>query len=208
MARSIEWQIQHASVVLVAESPIEATSIAPDSLKSKGVIPQDWTVTSQISIQVFAQTEFVNGVQIRIEGNRCIFQQDINGDLPNDYMIIQPAINYAEATELGVNYQAVGINWQLSGQPVNQNRQPLRELLGLDMDIAGFKPESVRLVKPLGDKTCNLSFTESHDEVSAAVNYHHPLSGQGAVEAIADWQQRHQHLQQEIITGVLSRSGA
>lgn len=196
----IKWQMTQASVALVAEKPIEPMSIAADSLKSKGLAPQEWTVSSAISLPMFAETVFVNRIAIRIEGNRCIFQTTVETPFPSDYLIHDLARGYADATELAVQYQAVGINWQLAAQPTAQGLPFLRNLLSERRDFTEFEPVSINLTKPISDRVCNLSFTGLSDGVSVEVNYHHPVADGGVGNIIADWQKCQHHLQTEIMS--------
>lgn len=208
MGQSVNWQVRQASIVLVAESPIEPTSIAPDALRSAGIIPPDWTVTGEIAMPIFAETVFANGMRMRTEGNRCIFQQQGDIVFPAKPEIYDMAVQYVAATELAVRYQAVGINWQLGVRLDSQSPSLLQTLLNECNGLAGFQPQSIQLVKPLDGKTCNLTFSVDQSEVSVAVNYHHQLSERRARPAIAAWPECQQHLQQEIIAAILSRDTA
>lgn len=203
MSQPIQWQVQNASVVLVAESPIEPTSISADLLASKSITPQGWTVASNISTPVFAETVFTNGTIIRTEVNRCIFQQDINGDFPNDYAVHELAAKYVAATDLAVRYQAIGVNWQLATPLTRQSQQLLETFLNKNRELADFKPETIRLTKPLKGKTCNLNITAGQDALSVEINYHYQVADSPAGEIPANWQECQRHLQEEIIGVVL-----
>lgn len=210
MSQPTQWQVQHASVVLLAESPIEPMSIAAVRLASKSIIPQDWTIVSNIatpiSTPVFAETVFTNGTKIRTEGNRCIFQQNINGEFPNDYVVHELAAKYAAATELAVRYQAIGINWQLAAPLTRQSQQLLETFLNKNRELADFKPETIRLTKPLKGKTCNLNITAGQDALSVEINYHYQVADSPAGEVLTNWRECQQHLQEEIIKIVLPQS--
>ena len=206
MGQSTNWRVRHASVVLVAESHIDPTSIAPSELRSAGVIPPDWTVTNEVIIPVFAEIAYANGVRMRTEGNRCIFQQESNIEFPDKYEIHDMATKYVAGTELAIRYQAVGINWQLDVQPDIQSSPLLQTLLNESNDLAGFQPQSIQMVKPLDGKTCNLTFTANQGEVSVAVNYHYQLSERRARQIIATWPECQKHLRQEIIAAILPRN--
>ena len=206
MSQLVNWQVRHASIVLVAESPVEPTSIAPDALRSSGIVPSDWTVTSEIVMPIFAETVFANGIRMRTEGNRCIFQQDGDVVFPEKPAIYHLVSQYVTATELAVRYQAVGINWQLGIPLDSQSPSLLQTLLNGGAGLAGFQPQSIQLVKLIDGKTCNLTFSVSQGEVSVAVNYHHQLSDRKAKPIIATWSECQQHLRQEVIDDILSRN--
>ena len=206
MGQSTNWQVRHASVVLVAESPIEPTSIAPSKLRSAGIIPHNWTITNEVIMPVFAEIVYANGVRMRTEGNRCIFQQESNVEFPGEYEIHDMAIKYVAGTELAIQYQAIGINWQLDVQSDIQGSQLLQTLLNESNDLAGFQLQSIQMVKPLDGKTCNLTFTANRGEVSVAVNYHYQLSELRAGQIIATWPECQKHLRQEIIAAILPRN--
>lgn len=203
MDKSTAWLIRNASVVLVGESFIEPKSIGATLLKEKSVTQPEWITVSEISTPVFAETMYANGIRIRTEGNRCIFEQEISEDLPVEFKIYGLAANYVEITELAVPYQAVGINWRLTNQPLHDGNQLLHSMLSADQDLSGFKPASISLVKNLDGRTCNLSLTANQDTVSVNVNYHHQVSEHNSRGIIERWQECQKHLKQEIISVVL-----
>ena len=206
MSETTLWQVRQVSVVLVAGSPIEPSSIGVSQLMSKGIVPARWAIFQEMQIPFLAETAFTNGVRIRTEGNRCIFEQNIERGVPADYAIHNAAIKYVTATELAVPYNAVGINWKL--EPHNEPQSPhlTRMLLNEGCELAGFEPTSIQLDKALGDRVCKLTLTVNQNIVSVGVNYHHPMSHGGAATVIANWQECKQHLDEEIIGSLLRQS--
>ena len=73
--------MRHVSVVLVSPAPIDPQSIRPEALSSAGIIPANWVATGGINIPIVAQTQYQNGFTLQAEGNRCIFQEPIDGAL-------------------------------------------------------------------------------------------------------------------------------
>ena len=62
---------------------------------------------------------------MQTEGNRCIFQEAVNGPLRDPYEVHGVVRQYLEATKL-VAYNAVGINWALEAalvEPVDWYRK-------------------------------------------------------------------------------------
>lgn len=208
MDKYADWPIQNVSVVLVAESPIEPKSIGAILLKEKSVTQPGWIAVSEISTPVFAETLYINGIRIRTEGNRCIFQQEISEDLPVEREVYQLAMKYVSATELAVPYQAVGINWTLTNQPSQDCNQLLHSMLKTDQDLSGFIPASISLTKNLNGRTCNLNITANQSTVSVNVNYHHQVPEHKAKEIIENWHECQKHLEEEIISVVLHCSEA
>ena len=167
--------VQHASVVLVAPSPIDPQSIRPETLNSAGIVPTSWVLGNGVNLPVFALTQYQNGVSIQAEGNRCIFQEAIGGLLPPKYEIPGLARRYIEATQL-VPYSALGINWLLNAA-VDNPGEWIRKQMGGGGDFPGFSPTSLQIAKSLvGGAVCNLVFRVSQQVVMIDCNYHFQLS--------------------------------
>jgi hypothetical protein len=169
--------VSHMSVVLVSPSPIEVHSIRPETLRQNNILPSDWAIASELASPVFAVVQYQNGVSIQIEGNRCTFQEAVQGPLPDDYKI-QPVVRqYLESTRL-VPYNAIGINWRLNVTLDNPGEW-IKEQLGQVQAFSDFSPVSVQVSKPVGIDTavCNLIFGIQGRTLLVDCNHHFQLGG-------------------------------
>ena len=165
--------VEHASVVLVSPSPIESQSIRPEVLSRAHIVPSEWSPAGgQVNSPVFAVTQYTNGVSIRVEGNRCVFQETIQGPVREEYEIHGIARRYIESTPL-VPYNALGINWLLH-VPLPDPTAWLRDHGG-GGGLPGFSPRSLQMAKTMGTAVCNLIFRSRGETLDVDCNYHFQL---------------------------------
>ena len=175
MSKQSKFVTYQASVVLVSPSPIDPQSINPETLKRADIVA--WESVESIATPIFAQTRFQNGIEIRTEGNRCVFQEPINEDLATGSKVHNLAKRYAQATRL-VPYNALGINWA--------NRiyveDPVRwfsEMLIQNSRLQEFSPRSMQMVKVIDQSvSCALTLTIRGEQLIADFNYHCKLTDQ------------------------------
>ena len=182
--------LEHTSVVLVSPSPIDTQSIRPEALTYAQIVPLDWVLTNRLSTPVLALAQYQNGVSIRAEGNRCIFQEVIGGPLRQTYEVHRLVRRYLEATKL-VPYNAIGINWMLE-LVVEDPKAWIRKQLGDLQQFPDFSPVSLKIAKPMATGVCNLTFITEQTQRALAVdcNYHFQLSSSLQPMAALDrWKQ-------------------
>ena len=186
MADQINWRVQNASIVLVSSQPIEAQSIRAEVLTRNRIVSEDWQATGGINTPVLAMTQFNNGVVIRVEGNRCIFQQTVNGDFRDQYEAHKVAEAYAEASRV-TPYRSIGINWLLEPNLADPSAW-LRSKLTKESALApGFQPTSIKVAKKVGAATCNLTFNLQQGAVLLDCNYHIELGNRTAIDTMRMW---------------------
>ena len=198
MNLSLDITVSLASLVLVSQSPIDRQSVTPAMLKDGQVIPEHWVLSNTIDTPSVAGGEYENGVTVRSEGNRCVFQQRVDGPFRDVYEIHNIAKQYANAMRL-VPYQAVGINWQLiieSDDPFRWLHQRMTNSEGIMSD---FVPVSIRVAKPWHTGTCNLTFNVENRRIVLDCNYHVGLTSCSLHDAISSWGKCQKHLQEEIL---------
>ena len=202
MADKLEWTLRHASIVLVSERPLDARSVESDTLTRGSVVPQDWTVTNRMSLQVIASTEYDNGASIRLEGNKCVFQQNVDDDFWDEYPAFVIAKKYAEASRL-TSYSALGINWNLESK-MSAPGEWFTSKLSTDFMLApGFQPTSIRMARSQGRAVCNLNFNLESEAIVLDCNYHIAL-GNGIPENEIDLWDRYQiHLKETVLPTIL-----
>lgn len=171
-----EITVRQASVVLASPSPVDPQTIRSDVLVRGNVVPQDWQQANQISTPVLAVTQFQNGISVQTEGNRCVFQEPVNGQLKDPYVVHGVARQYLEATKL-VQYNAVGINWMLAANQVESAEWYRRHFSGSG-DFSEYSPVSLQMQRNVGMMVCNLQFRFAHPSGSLEVecNFHFALS--------------------------------
>ena len=202
MADKLEWTLRHASIVLVSEQPLDAKSIAPDTLTRSSVVPSEWTVTNRMNLQVVASTEYDNGASIRLEGNRCVFQQTVNGDFLDEYSAFFIAKKYAEASRV-ISYTALGINWNLQSL-TSAPSEWLRSKLSNESVLApDFQPMSIRLAKNQGRAVCNLNFNLESEAIVLDCNYHIALGNGIPQNEIDLWTRYQDHLKEKVLPTIL-----
>lgn len=97
------------SVVLVADQ-VEPSMINPDFLRHSGIVEAGLEVAEPpISIPVFAQVIYTNGLEIRAEPSRFVFQQRGDPLLEEECTCADVAIRFLSRLSY-LTYKAVGIN--------------------------------------------------------------------------------------------------
>ena len=186
MADPIRWRVQHASIILVSSQPIDPGSIRAEVLKKNRIVSGDWQETQEMNTPVLAITEFSNGALIRVEGNRSIFQQVVDGDFRDHYDAHLTAEAYAEASRV-TPYRAIGINWMLEPDIVEPSEWLLSKLTKESALAPGFQPISIKVARPVGAATCNLTFNLQQGTVLLDCNYHIELGNSTVTEATKMW---------------------
>ena len=183
------------SVVLLSSERI--FPVNAEGLHKAGIVPSSWSFQEPIQTPVFSQIQYGNKVTIRTEGQRCVFEQALDGDLRDNYQIHRLAGKYISAMSL-VPYTAIGLNWQLAIDESDSTW--ISEKLFKFYRLADFSPQSLRLAKQLGSSVCNLDFRVD-DNVVVHCNYHFDVAGDGAstmIQILDGWQKYQDHLQNEI----------
>ena len=202
MTQPIAFTLRQVSAVLVSASAIDPQSILPEILGNANVVPADWTPDSGINTPFGALTQYQNGVTIRTDGNRCLFQQPIDGGLRDSYEIFPTAQRYAAAAML-VPYNAIGLNWSLI-IPVGQPELWIREkLMGNASNLLDFSPASLRMTKQLDFAVCTLALETENARITIDFNYHFPLA-QSSIgrmsEILNNWHLCQEHLTEFILS--------
>lgn len=195
MSEQPKFETFQASVVLVSPSQIDPQSIKPETLKRAGIVP--WESIEDIATPIFAQTRFQNGIEIRTEGNRCVFQEPINEESPTGSKVHNLAKRYAEATRL-VSYNALGINWE-SRIRAKDPVQWIGENLVQNLGLKEFFPRSVQMAKVVESAVvCNVTFTIRGDVLAVSFNYHCNLTTAAAGDAasyLRRWREWKSHME-------------
>lgn len=166
----------HASVVLVSPTPIDPQSTKPETLKSAGIVPENWAVANSFNLPVFLRTEFSNGFVLQAEGERYIFQEPLGGSLKDTYDVHSIAARYVEATKL-TPYKAVGINWQLRIGDINSEEWFAKRSIRCGDMLQGFSVGSLQIRKSLEFSVCNITFTPNDNIIIVDCNYHFETGG-------------------------------
>ena len=186
-----------ASVVLLSSEPMYPVTV--EGLKAANVVPTDWQHNEPIKMPMFSQIEFQNRVSIRIEAQRCIFQQNLSSELLSAYKIHALAQRYLKVMSL-VPYTAIGINWQLEIEAENTSLWIGRNLANFQK-LPGFVPTALKLVKPLEFAVCNID-VRSGRRVLVDCNYHFPIADKGVnsiITILEDWKKCQSHMSQVIL---------
>lgn len=203
MPAGLSFKLRHASIVLVLPQPVDSQSVSAGSLARNRIVPEDWQVANEVNLAgVLAQTLYRNGVNVRAEGNRCIFQQTVNGEFRAEYDSHLTALNYAEASRV-IAYQAIGINWMIELDLEQAGQWLTSKFAGNSAFVPSFQPVSIKVARQQGAAICNLTFNLEQDSVVLDCNYHVDLGGSRAVDVINMWQQYQKHLQEDILPTIV-----
>lgn len=203
MAQQPAFTVRHASVVLVSLSAIDPQSIMPETLSNAKIVPADWPFRN-INNPFFALTQYQNGVTIRTDDNRCLFQEPIDGNLRESYEIHPIAQRYAAATML-VPYNVIGINWLLEANVERPELWIYEKIIGNALTFSDFSPTSLQITKQLDFAVCNLTFKTENARVAIEFNYHFQLPHNSPDEmstALDAWRQCQEHLTKDILSQI------
>ena len=202
MADKLDWTLRNSSIVLVSEQPLDTKSVAPDTLVRSFVVPSEWTVTNRMNSQVIATAEYANGTVIRLEGNRCVFQQNVGGDFLEDYPAFGIARKYAEASRV-ISYTAMGINWNLESKMDAPGEWLMRKLAAESRLAPDFQPTSIKLARNQGRAVCNLNFNLESEAIVLDCNYHIALGNGIPENEIDNWSRYQGQLVEKILPTIL-----
>ena len=202
MPLGLNFKLRHASIVFLLVQPVDAQSVNAARLIRNQIIPDDWQLANEVSlVGAIAQTQYQNGVSIMAEGNRCIFQQNIDGVFSDEYAAHEAAIRYADASRV-VSYRAIGLNW-LVEPDVDRPDQWLRgKFAEQSAFVPGFQPVSVKVARRQGSAMCNLTFNLEQGVVGLECNYHVELGESRAIDVIRMWQHYQKNLREDILPAI------
>ena len=146
-------------------------------------------------------TQYQNGVTIQTQGNRCVFQESIEGTLREVYEVHPLVQRYAEATRL-VAYNAVGINWLLDVSVRIPETWIQEKIIGAGGNFSDFFPTSVQIAKELDFAVCNLVFRVENARIVIDCNYHFEL-GSRSPDVMASTLNAWRDCQEHLIAAVL-----
>jgi len=195
MSKQLKFDTFRASVVLVSPSAIDPKSIDPGTLKRAEIVK--WESIENISTPVFAETRYQNGIRIRTEGNRCVFEEPTSGESSGDFKVHRLAERYLQATKL-VTYNAIGINWA-NKINVNDPVQWFAKNVANNVKLPDFSPISMQLTEVLDPTvSCILTFLIKDDSLIADFNFHCNLTNApetGITSYLRRWPEWQNHMQ-------------
>jgi hypothetical protein len=190
------WITQSASVVLVAERPINADTLNPDILRESGITPAHWEVIPPDENRPRTFIAYSNGVTISAQNTRCVFQQNFNSAHVTDSAdsIYDVAKRYVDATRL-VQYRFVGINWALQ-KAVSDPKEWMRiHLLNPEKPVDRYRNIEIKMTSQFASGLCTLTFTARAEDVALACNYHFNATQIATQAAIDQWSECEQDRQ-------------
>ena len=197
MNQRANWVVRYAAVVLVAEHPIDAQTLSPETLERAGVTPPHWRCTEQTEGSNQPLLAYDNGVTISSQNTRCVFQFDMNNAFLDDYQVHDIAKRYVDATKL-ISYRFIGINWSLHTSVPDPLSWVRSKILTPLESLQKFTDVEIRLTAQFGVSLCNLMLTTSGAEVGLDCNYHFDLSNTAPTAALDQWTECHAHLQHQL----------
>ncbi|MDE2786358.1 MAG: hypothetical protein OXL37_06805 [Chloroflexota bacterium] len=196
-------EVRSASVVLVSSGLVNPDTVNPDKLSRAGVVPYEWSVINTVTTELAARTEYANDISISVDGNRCVFWEQIEGPFQPAYEVHDVAKRYADATRL-VQYDAIGVNWSLDVIGVDPSGWLRDKVVGLGTVFGDFQTSQVRMVKWAGDYFFNITVVNDNAGILLDCNYHYQVAGNPPhlIEAILDGVDQ---LQNHLVSDVVSR---
>ena len=197
MNQQANWVVRQASVVLLAERPIDVQTLTPETLEAAGVTPPDWRLVEQTEGSNQPFISYDNSVTISSQNNRCVFRFEMNNHFVDDYKVHDLARRYVDANKL-IQYRFIGINWNLHASVPDSTSWIHSKLLASNESLRNFDDVEISLTTAFGISLCNLTFTNLEAGVELDSNYHFDLSGITPTSVLAQWTECHQHLQHQL----------
>lgn len=151
------------SSIVVASPQNNPSIMTPQFLREYDIIPADWKLGLGCESPVFSQATWENGLSIKSEAGRIIFQYDLNDGQPQPYkkecLLGDVAEKYISQLSK-VKYTAVGINFSSFCDDIENVQQefPLLFLSSELNQIPNISQESVKISKKIDNfKTQNLT---------------------------------------------------
>ena len=194
------WITQSASVVLVAERPINADTLNPDILRETAITPAHWEVIPPDENRPRTFIAYSNGITVSAQNTRCVFQQNFNSAHVADSAdsIYDVAKRYVDATRL-VQYRFVGINWALLKAVPDPKEWMRIHLLNPVRPVDRYRNIEIKMASHFASGICNLTFTSRAEEVALAFNYHFSATQIAPQDAIDQWSDCEQDRQSTLI---------
>ena len=199
-----EIEVRSASVVLVSSGLIDPDTVNPDKLSRAAVVPYEWSVANTVTTELAARTEYDNHISISVDGNRCVFLEQVEGPFRHAYQVHDVAKRYADATRL-VQYDAIGVNWTLDVIGVDPSEWLHDKVVGLGSVFGDFQTFQVRMVKWEGDYIFYITVINDNAGIMLDCNYHYQVAGNPPhlIEAILDGvDQLQSHLMADVVPRV------
>ena len=198
-----EIEVRSASVVLVSSGLVDPQSVSPEKLGRAGVVPYEWSVANTVTTELAARTEYDNRISISVDGNRCVFLEQVEGPFRHAYQVHDVAKRYADATRL-VQYDAIGVNWTLDVIGVDPSEWLHDKVVGLGSVFGDFQTSQVRMVKWEGDYFFNITMVNDQSGILLDCNYHYQVAD-SPPQLIAAILERVDQLQSHLVADVVSR---
>ena len=122
-----ETPLQTRSISVVVVAAHNASILNRTFMEVNGIVSVNdgWSVQEEIVTPAFSRLEYQNGVSWTIDPERLTIVQPIDPKLQSGFLIYEPAARYLSALP-HVNYESLGLNWQLSlkcDNPLERLRQ-------------------------------------------------------------------------------------
>jgi hypothetical protein len=156
------YKVIQSSIVVVS-SQNNPSLMTPQFLREYEIIPPDWKAVLKIESPVFSQAAWENGLSIKSEAGRVIFQYDASEGQPQPYEkeCLLGDITEKFISQLSkVKYTAVGINFSSICDEIENVQEEFSKLfLSSDLNqISNISQESIKISRKLDDlKTQNLT---------------------------------------------------
>ena len=205
MSTSPSLRLRNASLVFVAVQPIDVQTVSPEVFARNNIISAQWQTANAISLPMFVMPEYLNGAVVRAEGNRLVYQQNIqntSGWFQEEYPAHTAARRYADASKL-VAYKALGINWALEYWAEKPDVW-LRESLAEDsLLLKGFLPTAIKLARKDDIAVCNISLALQKEFIALEFNYHIEVGQRTVTDIIGKWPQYQKTLEEELLPNIM-----
>ena len=156
------YKVIQSSIVVVS-SQNNPSIMTQQFLREYDIIPADWKAGLGFESPVFSNATWDNGLSIKSEPGRIIFQYDLNEGQPEPYekdcLLVDIAEKYIEQLSK-VKYTAVGINFSSVCDDIENVQQEFSKLcLSSNLNqISNISHESVKISRKIDEfKTQNLT---------------------------------------------------
>ena len=194
------WGLRQVSIVLLLpqQQQTDPQTVNPESLARHGIVSESWEPTNVVALPVFALTEYPNGLSIRAEPNRLVFQEQITDSFQRKYHSHTAARKYAEASRM-MPYQAVGMNWVMVPPDYTTFMDNLAAKLNPALNAPpDYLPAAVHLFRQVNGNAWNIIFNKDNQH-GVELNYHAQLRDETPMDVIDRLDELQQTVQTELL---------
>lgn len=194
MSENPSVSLHSVSVVVTAQFH-NPSILNPDFLKSRKIVPADWTVAETLTTPPVSVVKYENGVEWSVDQSRLTVAEKSGPGFGESYRVHRLVIAYLQRLP-HVPYRSLGLNCQVS-TPQSDPQIWLIERFGAswlsdEPAVLGMTP---KFALDAGDAVCRISIGDTPkngERIALDCNMHHQgqLDVDGLCAAVERWPER------------------